>query len=600
MIYTYRVTAFSTTAGESLPSNEAQVDTGVYLPINLTAVLAGSPVLPAADLRWNDASDNETEFRVYRRVNAGPWVMIEKVASTTTVAVGGVKTWLDEGLERDTTYTYRVTAFSVADGESLPSNEALVNTGVFLPINLTAELDASSVVPAADLAWNDASDNETEFNVYRRTGAGPAWVLVATVPSTTTAGIGGEKTYKDTGLDDAMIYTYRVTASNASDDESIPSNEAMVDTGAYLPIVLTAVLDGFPVVPAADLTWNDATDNETEFRVYRRDGAGPAFVQVATVPTTGSGSVGGVMTWQDPSLDRMQVYTYRVTAFSAAIGESFPSNEAMVDTGLFAPIELTGELSGSVATPGTDLSWTDVSDNETEFRVYRRDGDAAAFVLIATVPSDDVSGTGGEVTYNDPILDYLTTFTYRVTAVSAAGGESAPSNEVLVSTTYGPPVRWLDVHLGRRRSLIKDAKRPGADRIKVTGSYVVMDIDSEVPTVIHDADPRTLGITIQARAPGNLTMLVIPANDPRWRASKRGLYRLTAKDVAGGPVSKVRIDTRKSEITWTSRRIDFGSQPSNPITISLSSQGATGSELLTWARKDVSGGLTRAKYVLKR
>ena len=557
----------------------------IIAPTNLTAVLNGSPVVPDADLSWKDASTNETEFRVYRREGAGPaWVQIATVASTSTAGTGGVKTYTDTGLDRMKIYTYRVTAFATPVGESLPSNEALVDTGIFLPINLTAVLDGSPILPAADLSWNDASDNETEFRVYRRDGAGPDWVRIATVPSTTSAGIGGVKTYSDSGLDRMMIYTYRVTAFGAAVGESLPSNEALVDTGVYLPINLTAVLNGSPVSPTADLSWNDASDNETEFRVYRRDGAGPDWVRIATVPSTTSAGIGGVKTYSDSGLDRMMIYTYRVTAFGAAVGESLPSNEALVDTGLYVPIVLTAVLSGPSSSPGSDLAWTDVNDDETEFRVYRRDGDSPDFVLVGTVPSTDTAGTGGEVTFHDPVLDPLTTFTYRVAAYSPAGGESAYSNEVLVSTSYGPAVRWLDVHLGRSRSVIRNRPRERADRIFLRGSYVVIDVDSEVPSVLPtDAeDPRSNGIAIQIRAPGNMFLLTIPADDAGWKVSKKGVYRWKSAAGSGSPVSRFRLDTRKSEFQLNARKLDFPSIPVNDIIVSLTSYGATGSDARVW------------------
>src|SRR5205085_2634209 len=132
-------------------------------------------------------------------------------------------------------------------------------------------------------------------------------------------------------------------------------------------------------------------------------------------------------------------YTYRVTAFSAAAGESAFSNEALVDTANFIPgpavvppLNLTAVLSGSVANPGSVLAWTDVSGNESEFRVFRRDGAAANFVQVGTVVSTTTAATGGVTTFDDLVLDPSTTFTYRVTAFSVLAGESAPSNEALV------------------------------------------------------------------------------------------------------------------------------------------------------------------------
>ncbi len=187
-----------------------------------------------------------------------------------------------------------------------------------------------------------------------------------------------------------------------------------------------------------------------------------------------------------------------------------------------------------------------------------------------------------------------------MTAFYPTYGESAPSNEALVATSFGPPVRWLDIHVGRGRSIIKDHKKSHRDRLLVRGSYAVIDVDSAVPTVLNDADPRADGITIQVRAPGNLVLVNIPANDPRWKVSKRGIYRWKTKDSGKGPVSYVRIDTRKSEFRLMSKKNDFGPVLLSAITVSLSCQNATGSETRVWNNHKSLPAGTRAKFTLAR
>ena len=371
------------------------------------------------------------------------------------------------------------------------------------------------------------------------------------------------------------------------------------------PINLAAVQSGPAESPGADLSWNDASNDETEFRVYRRDGIGPDFVLIGTVLTTDMVGTGGTYEFQDPVLAFDTTYTYRVTASSISHGDSVPSNDALVDTGavvpqILAPINLTAELNGSPASPGTDLAWTDVSDDETEFRVYRRDGAGPAFLLVGTVPTTNMVGTEYEVTFQDLLLDASTTYAYRVTSFNAADGESAPSNEALVGTDIAPAVRWLTLHLGNGPSLVRDQRKAKNDRVSLRGSYSVIDVDAGVPTVMHDMNPKLTGCTIQVRAPGNMILLNIAANDPSWKVSKKGVYRWKSPKGTKTGISTMLIDTRKSEFRFTSKKNDFGTIPVNAITVSLTCEGATGSEVRTWDKPSKLPGSSRAVFTLPK
>ena len=211
-------------------------------------------------------------------------------------------------------------------------------------------------------------------------------------------------------------------------------------------------------------------------------------------------------------------------------------------------------------------------------------------------------GTGDAVTFQDLMLDLSTTYTYRVTAFGPTGGESVPSNEALVETCGVPPGvapgRWLDVQLGRRRSIVIDRDRARMDRIVIRGSYVVIDVDSSAPSVLHDADPRADEVAIQVRAPGNLVLVSIPANDPRWKVCRKGVYRWTTHNGSHAPASSIRIDTAKSEFSLRSTRNDFASVPVNSITVSLTTQGATGSDSRDWVHPRTLPAGTRALFKL--
>lgn len=91
--------------------------TAPIAPSGLTATAAGSSQI---NLTWSDNSDNESGFRIERRVGAGSW-------GTVTSVSAGSTSYSDTGLTAATTYEYRVYAYNGA-GDSAASNTASATT----------------------------------------------------------------------------------------------------------------------------------------------------------------------------------------------------------------------------------------------------------------------------------------------------------------------------------------------------------------------------------------------------------------------------------------------------------------------------------------
>ena len=100
-------------------------------------------VLNAADLRleWQDNSDNEDGFEVWRRVNEGEWLLI----GATSV---NISTFVDGVIPIGSVLSYRVRAWNQF-GESGYTN--IVSVGTYPP---AAPSNASGVVvPSSSVSW---------------------------------------------------------------------------------------------------------------------------------------------------------------------------------------------------------------------------------------------------------------------------------------------------------------------------------------------------------------------------------------------------------------------------------------------------------------
>ena len=101
--------------------------------------------------------------------------------------------------------------------------EAASQTVPSAPTNLTASAVSSSQI---NLAWTDTSNNETGFQIERKTGSG-SYAVVATVGA-------GVTSYSDIGLTSATTYFYQVRSTNGA-GASAPSSSASATTQAAPP-----------------------------------------------------------------------------------------------------------------------------------------------------------------------------------------------------------------------------------------------------------------------------------------------------------------------------------------------------------------------------
>ncbi|HEX4717383.1 MAG TPA: fibronectin type III domain-containing protein, partial [Thermoleophilaceae bacterium] len=282
------------------------------------------------------------------------------------------------------------------------------------------------------LAWDAATDDVgvTGYRVYRQNADG-TW---PTTPTATTPA--ATRTFADSGRANGTTYTYRVTAIDAAGNESAPSATASATPQAPPDTTAPSAPGGLNASAGngtVALTWNAATDDTgvAGYRVYRQnaDGSWPTTATASTAAATRS--------FTDSGRTNGTTYTYRVTAIDAAGNESAPSATASATPQ--APPDTTAPSApgGLTATGGNGtvaLAWNASTDNVgvTGYRVYRQNADgswpttATATTAAATRSFTDTGRTNG------------TTYTYRVTAIDAAGNESAPS-ATASATPQAPP-----------------------------------------------------------------------------------------------------------------------------------------------------------------
>jgi hypothetical protein len=420
--YAYRVHAFNGSGN----SGYAFIGYAVTAPNVVTVTPPFAPYFLAAtpnsssqvSLTWYDNSGTETGVNVERKTGNGNYTVVATLAPHATG-------YLDNGVAAGTTYSYRVDAFNSA-GPSPYTNESSVVTpgGVVTvtpptaPSNLTSSAASSSQI---NLSWADNSNNETGFNIERQNGA--AWTVIGNVPANTTS-------YSDGSLAGGTAYTYRVVAVNtagpsAYTNTTTATTQTVITTGTppYAPYFLAATADSSSQI---SLKWYDNFGVETGVRVERKLGNGSWSFVTALAPHSQS--------YVDTGLNAGTAYTYRVSSFNDA-GSSPYTNEsaAMTLLGTTPPVIPASPSSLTTTTASSsqiNLSWADNSNNETGFVVERQNG--STWTVLTTTAANATS-------YSDSGLTANTAYTYRVSAINAAG-TSVPSNSSTATTQQGSVV----------------------------------------------------------------------------------------------------------------------------------------------------------------
>ena len=309
--------------------NELTTSLGIHgtvekpqVPTYLTGDFTGEHIA----LNWSDNSDNESGFRIERKVGKlgeGLFDVIAEVGSDQ-------ESYKDSDVEPGETYHYRLAAFN--DYGAAWVDEPLSVTIDPLPA-AASDLEIFHSEGFYYLQWKDRSHNEQGFRIERSVNGG-AWQVL----STTNENVAFY--FESVALADHN-YRFRVIAfNNIGDAPASNVAELLLNPDAVeeqRPPVAPSDFSAELVTTGIQLHWQDNSDNENTFLLLRSEGAGSTPQSYDSV---GSDST----QYEDTQIAPGTVYRYQIVAINE-FGESEPSQ--IVEVMAPAP-ELSVTLDGSL------------------------------------------------------------------------------------------------------------------------------------------------------------------------------------------------------------------------------------------------------------
>jgi hypothetical protein len=292
------------------------------------------------------------------------------------------------------------------------------------------------------MSWTDASNNEAGFRIERAASSSGPFTEIAVVGA-------GSTTYTNTGLAASTTYHYRVRAYNSAGSSAYSNTaSATTQTVTTIPASPSSLTATATSSSSIRLSWTDASNNETGFKVERSTAATGPWSQVATTSA-------GVAIYNNTGLTESTRYFYRVRATNGA-GDSTASNAADATTAPAAPVNLVATALSGIS---ISLSWTDSSSGEFGFLVERALSAAGPFSIVSVMPGPGPVTVGTNVTtYTDTGLSLSTTYYYRVRAVGLGGSTiSAVASATTLATL--PQTRIRIINNASPALLLKDVVR---------------------------------------------------------------------------------------------------------------------------------------------
>ena len=357
-------------------------------------------------IEWQDGYSDERSYRVERKTDSGQYVQIAYLTANSTLYYD---TWVTAGH----TYTYRIRVENASYILNTHTEEVSLTTAdIEKPNSLSVKTQGPGQI---DLKWT--YDNQKAYNtiIERRSENETSWYIIAQVTS-------GQTTYSDTSVQSGVKYFYKVRAYTMSNIRSSAYPDEYTGTGAYTLLNNPTDLFGFAITQyQIQLKWQD-NSSETAFIIERRSPSEGVFKEIAIVPQN-------TISYIDTVPDKDIVYAYRIKAATGTSVSEYSEIISVTSTYLRAPSYLQVLCLQDDDGLYNKLTWSDFSEDETAFEVWRRSSSKSTWEKISE------PGRNATICYDRSIVEGET-YSYKLRAkIYNNNVYSDYSNEAIIWTS---------------------------------------------------------------------------------------------------------------------------------------------------------------------
>ncbi|MGJ3234245.1 LamG-like jellyroll fold domain-containing protein [Marivirga sp.] len=405
-------------------------DEEILPPENITATTIS---YESIQLDWDDVSDNEIQFQIYRSKEGGTMQAIAILPANST-------SFTDSGLEPATKYIYQIEALT--EYNSVKSAQSMIPSLARLKFedNLTDESGNNiDVQNNGDISY--VNDNIQGSKAISFDGSsilnldnGNQFIHTAFTERSVSfwfksLDVSGNQDIYDEGgstngfairlIDSDLQLTTQNGHAIFSVQAPVSRNEWHHVMGVYQAGALRLYIDGTLVASRSDLTYTSVNTHGDAGGLGGTNGSN-AFDQVSGNFT---GYIDDFYAFDQAMDDQIQDIMLSANPGSEATTDPLPS----------APVAVSNLELDEVGLDFVSLIFTDESSDETHFEVTRAINEAKNFQLLKSFDAQD----GGVIAFTDQNLQSHIDYYYRVYAVNAGG--RSDSSEIMVTTLNSVP-----------------------------------------------------------------------------------------------------------------------------------------------------------------
>ena len=317
--------------------------------------LRALPDIKSIALEWDPIHDERVEgYCLYRSSQDNP-----KLKRVAIINDRFSSHYVDNNLEPNTLYYYRISTYENDGRESLPSDIKKVKT---LPlIEPVSFIEAISHLPRrVKLIWRPhPNPRVNEYIIQRSEPDNPEWKTIATIKGRLNA------EYIDKDLEDNHLYFYRILVKTYDNIESLPSKVVKAFTKP-LPKMVKGLKATTDLPKKIVLTWEKSPEKDIDhYNIYRSSISKLFFTLHAKTKDT---------KYTDMIGEDGVTKFYKVTAVDSDGLESFKQDIPVMGSTLPKPKAVV-IISSEVKKDGLYLKWSSRDDRIKSFIVVKKEID---------------------------------------------------------------------------------------------------------------------------------------------------------------------------------------------------------------------------------